>query len=86
MSKKHTVSDEQRIFKLFHEYYNVYDFTGRKSIRPDATIAWATGSKLKRGHVQDIVYDEDLDSFFLVLDSCNRIRRVDPKRCIVLHG
>ncbi len=86
MAKKHTVSDEQRIFKLFHGYYNVYDFTGRKSIRPDATIAWATASKLRRGQVRGIVYDKDSDSFMLVLDSCNRTRRIDPKRCIVLHG
>lgn len=52
----------------------------------NATIAWATGSKLRRGKVQDIVYDEDLDTFMLVLDSGNRTRTIDPKRCMVLYG
>ncbi len=85
MSKKHTVSDEQRVFKIIHGHFDVQDFIG-KSARPRATISWATGSKLKRGHIQDIVYDEDLDKYFLVLDTCKRTIRIDPKRCIVLHG
>jgi hypothetical protein len=85
MAKKDTVPDEQKIFKLFHGHYNVHDFAGN-SIRLDTTIAWAVNSRLKKGQVKDIIYDKDLDSFMVVIDSCNRTLKLDPKRCMVLHG
>lgn len=83
--KAANIPDECRVFYILHGHFDARDFAG-KSIKPKATVAWAVNHKLKRGQVEDIVYDKDLDRCMLVLQDCGESKKVDPKRCMVLRG